>query len=371
MSEYTSVYVGKLPMNITRQEMNEVFAPYRPRRIDLRHGKSFDFGFVEVPADFVDEVLQKMNRLHPLTHTRRRCFFSQHFFLCFLPSLDLRLRPPRQPAHRRGCAHHGCHSPPRPFAPHRHTHTHTRRHSHRVTRVSWFLRHAEQHMLQLRTVGPLLARLPEPPPRGPPRRPPRQLPRARGGPRPPLLRAQPEPAALGRQRRVGRRAQPPLALPHPPLALAQPDPLPLAQPFTQPFAQPQPLAQPPQPPPQPQPPPPQPPPLALRLAQPDAPLSRPRCPFFSSHSTPLFRKPPQADRTPSPPPPHPLPHIPFFLPLQRRAQPSLQQPQPEPQPHQPSSVSPSVSSGTRAPPASQPASQQRPSSSASVVCLFF
>ena len=67
MSEYTSVYVGKLPMNITRQEMNEIFTPFRPRRIDLRHGKSFDFGFVEVPSDFVDEVIQKMNRLFRLS----------------------------------------------------------------------------------------------------------------------------------------------------------------------------------------------------------------------------------------------------------------------------------------------------------------
>ena len=126
MSEYTSVYVGKLPMNITRQEMNEVFAPYRPRRIDLRHGKSFDFGFVEVPADFVDEVLQKMNRLHPLTHTRRRCFFSQHFFcvFCLLLTSDYDLHGNQLIVE---VAHTTAATPRRDRLPPTDTHTHTRR----------------------------------------------------------------------------------------------------------------------------------------------------------------------------------------------------------------------------------------------------
>ena len=96
MSEYTSVYVGKLPMNITRQEMNEIFTPYRPRRIDLRHGKSFDFGFVEVPSDFVDEVLQKMNRLFQFFFPPPPFSLHEHPFFLFLnrarsslPSLPL------------------------------------------------------------------------------------------------------------------------------------------------------------------------------------------------------------------------------------------------------------------------------------------
>ena len=63
MTSVVSLYVGKLPMDITRQQMQELFEPYRPGRIDLRHGKSYDFGFVEIPAEMADEAVTRMHRL--------------------------------------------------------------------------------------------------------------------------------------------------------------------------------------------------------------------------------------------------------------------------------------------------------------------
>ena len=58
----TSLYVGKLPMNITREEMQGIFERFRPSRIDLRHGKSFDFGFVELPSELANDAIAQLNR---------------------------------------------------------------------------------------------------------------------------------------------------------------------------------------------------------------------------------------------------------------------------------------------------------------------
>ena len=80
MTSVVSLYVGKLPMDVTRPQVQELFEPYRPGRIDLRHGKSYDFGFVEIPAEMADEAV---SRMHRLLSCNQSSFFDYNVFFFF------------------------------------------------------------------------------------------------------------------------------------------------------------------------------------------------------------------------------------------------------------------------------------------------
>jgi len=58
-----TLYVGNLPWSITRDELAEVFDPYTEVEdvriiIDHKTGRSRGFGFVEIPEEDVERVIE-------------------------------------------------------------------------------------------------------------------------------------------------------------------------------------------------------------------------------------------------------------------------------------------------------------------------
>lgn len=63
-----TLYVGNLPWRVNNEELSEVFAEHAQVEVisarvvtDRETGRSRGFGFVEVPADKAEEVIEAMN----------------------------------------------------------------------------------------------------------------------------------------------------------------------------------------------------------------------------------------------------------------------------------------------------------------------